>query len=70
MPWGAIDIVGWGIDGKAPKRPVSSRVHHGVVVVDEPNQRWCWDGFEITCANGEVVTGVFMKDCCDSEIIA
>ena len=55
---------------KAPKRPVSSRVHNGVVAVDEPNQRWCSDGFEIACDNGEVVTGVFMKDCCDREIIA
>lgn len=55
---------------KAPKRPVSSRVHDGVVGVAEPNQRWCSDGFEIACDNGEVVTGVFMKDCCDREIIA
>lgn len=55
---------------KAPKRPVSTRVHDGVVAVDEPNQRWCSDGFEIACDNGEVVTGVFMKDCCDREIIA
>lgn len=55
---------------KAPKRPVSSRVHNGVVAVDEPNQRWCSDGFEIACDNGEVVTGVFMKDRCDREIIA
>lgn len=55
---------------KAPKRPVSSRVHNGVVAVDEPNQRWCSDGFEIACDNGEVVTGVFKKDCCDREIIA
>ena len=55
---------------KAPKRRVSSRVHDGVVAVAEPNQRWCSDGFEIACDNGEVVTGVFMKDCCDREIIA
>jgi putative transposase len=55
---------------KAPKRPISSRVHNGVVSMDEPNQRWCSDGFEIACDNGEVVTGVFMKDCCDREIIA
>jgi len=54
----------------APKCPVSSRVHDGVVAVAEPNQRWCSDGFEIACDNGEVVTGVFMKDCCDREIIA
>ena len=45
-------------------------MHNGVVAVDEPNQRWCSDGFEIACDNGEVVTGVFMKDCCDREIIA
>lgn len=38
--------------------------------VAEPNLRWCSDGFEIACDNGEVVTGVFMKDCCDREIIA
>ena len=55
---------------KAPKRPLSSRVHDGVVAVAESNQRWCSDGFEIACDNGEVVTGVFMKDCCDREIIA
>ena len=55
---------------KAPKRPVSNRVHDGVVAVAESNQRWCSDGFEIACDNGEVVTGVFMKDCCDREIIA
>ena len=55
---------------KAPKRPLSSRVHDGVVSVAESNQRWCSDGFEIACDNGEVVTGVFMKDCCDREIIA
>ena len=55
---------------KAPKRPLSSRVHDGVVSVGESNQRRCSDGFEIACNNGEVVTGVFMKDCCDREIIA
>lgn len=49
---------------------MSSRVHNGAVAVDEPNQRWCSDGFEIACDNGEVVNGVFMKDCCDREIIA
>ena len=55
---------------KAPKRPNSGRLHDGVVAVPESNQRWCSDGFEIACDNGEVVTGVFMKDCCDREIIA
>lgn len=55
---------------KAPKRPDSGRVHDGKVAVAHSNQRWCSDGFEIACDNGEVVTGVFMKDCCDREIIA
>jgi putative transposase len=55
---------------KAPKRPVSGRVHDGKVAMDQSNQRWCSDGFEIACDNGEVVTGVFMKDCCDRKIIA
>jgi len=55
---------------KAPKRRDSGRVHDGVVSVDQSNRRWCSDGFEIACDNGEVVTGVFMKDCCDREIIA
>jgi putative transposase len=39
-------------------------------MVEESNERWCSDGLEIACDNGEVVTGVFMKDCCDREIIA
>lgn len=45
-------------------------VYDGVVGVAEPNRRWCSDEFEFACDNGEVVTGVFMKDCCDREIIA
>jgi transposase InsO family protein len=55
---------------KSPKRRDSGRAHDGKVAVEESNQRWCSDGFEITCDNGDVVTGVFMKDCCDREIIA
>jgi transposase InsO family protein len=55
---------------KSPKRRDSGRVHDGKVAVEESNRRWCSDGFEIACDNGEVVTGVFMKDCCDREIIA
>lgn len=55
---------------KSPRRSDSGRTHDGKVMVEESNQRWCSDGFEIACDNGEVVTGVFMKDCCDREIIA
>jgi transposase InsO family protein len=55
---------------KSPKWRDSGRLHDGKVAVDESNQRWCSDGFEIACDNGEVVTGVFVKDCCDREVIA
>ena len=55
---------------KAPKRPASGRPHEGKVAVDTSNLRWCSDGFEIACENGQVVTGPFTKDCCDREIIA
>jgi transposase InsO family protein len=55
---------------KAPKRRASSRPYEGMVAVSEPNRRWCSDGFEIACDNGQVVTGTFTKDCCDREIIA
>jgi putative transposase len=55
---------------KAPKRRLSSRPHEGKVAVTESNRRWCSDGFEIACDNGQVVTGTFTKDCCDREIIA
>ncbi|WP_237170324.1 IS3 family transposase [Pandoraea thiooxydans] len=55
---------------KSPKRRDSGRPHAGKVAVEESNRRWCSDGFEIACENGEVVTGVFMKDCCDREIIS
>lgn len=55
---------------KAPKRRQNSRPHEGKVAVLESDLRWCSDGFEIACENGEVVTGTFTKDCCDREIIA
>lgn len=55
---------------KSPRRSDSGCVHDGKVMVDESNQRWCSDGFEIACENSEVITGAFMKDCCDREIMA
>jgi putative transposase len=55
---------------KASKRPVRSRPHEGKVAVSASDVRWCSDGFEIACENGQVVTGTFTKDCCDREIIA
>ena len=32
--------------------------------------RWCLDGFEIGCANGERVRIAFTLDCCDREAIS
>ena len=55
---------------KAPKRRASSRPHDGKVAVTDSHTRWCSDGFEITCENGQVVTSTFTKDCCDREIIS
>jgi transposase InsO family protein len=55
---------------KSPRRSDSRRARDSKVMVEESNQRWCSDGFEIACDNGEVVTGVFMKDCRDRETIA
>jgi putative transposase len=34
------------------------------------NLRWCSDGFEFTCWNGDVVRGAFIIDAHDREVIA
>lgn len=46
-----------------------SRKHDGRVSVDQSNLRWCSDGFEIGCDNGEKVRVAFALDCCDREVI-
>jgi putative transposase len=33
--------------------------------VDRPDTRWCSDGLEIGCDNGERVRIAFTLDCCD-----
>jgi putative transposase len=38
--------------------------------VDERNRRWCSDGFEIGCDNGERVPVAFALDCCDREAMS
>lgn len=45
------------------------RAHKGRVVVGENNRRWCSDGFEFRCDNGEKLWVTFAQDCCDREII-
>ena len=45
------------------------RRHDGRVAVDVSNTRWCSDGLEIACDNGEKVRVAFALDCCDREAI-
>ena len=46
------------------------RRHDGRVAVDQSDIRWCSDGFEIGCDNGERVRIAFTLDCCDREAIS
>ena len=46
------------------------RRHDGRIAVDRSDIRWCSDGFEIGCDNGERVRIVFTLDCCDREAIS
>jgi len=48
----------------------NDRTHEGKVIVSESNTRWCSDGFEIKCWNGEKVRVIFSLDCCDREIMS
>jgi putative transposase len=46
------------------------RLHDGKVIVVRSNLRWCSDGFEIACWNGDLVRLAFIIDAHDREIIA
>lgn len=52
------------------QRPVDSRKHDGKVAVEMSNTRWCSDGFELACDNGERVRVAFALDCCDREVMS
>ena len=45
------------------------RRHDGRVSVDRSNLRWCSDGFEIGCDDGQKVRVAFALDCCDREAL-
>lgn len=55
---------------KAPCKRNVPNTHTGKIVCEESDQRWCSDGFEIKCDNGEKVRTIFVMDCCDREIIS
>ncbi|WP_164832801.1 IS3-like element IS2 family transposase [Shigella flexneri] len=54
---------------RKPAVPPSKRAHTGRVAVKESNQRWCSDGFEFCCDNGERLRVTFALDCCDREAL-
>jgi putative transposase len=49
---------------------VGQRGHDGKIAVERSNLRWCSDGFELACDNGEKVRIAFALDCCDREGMA
>ena len=48
----------------------STRTHDGVIVTLKSNLRWCSDGFEIRCWDGQRVQVAFSLDCCDREVMS
>lgn len=46
------------------------RVHDGKVMVMRSNLRWCSDGLDFACWNGELIRLAFIIDAFDREIIA
>jgi len=60
-------IAGLMLPGK--KRHRFDRPHTGKVEMPASNQRWCSDGFNISCWNGETVQVAFALDCHDREAL-
>jgi transposase InsO family protein len=46
-----------------------TRTHDGKIITLKSNLRWCSDGFEIQCWNGEKLQVAFSLDCHDREAI-
>ncbi len=44
-------------------------VHDGKVIVMRSNLRWCGDGFEFACWNGEIIRAAFIMDAHDREVM-
>jgi len=55
---------------RRPPPPRAQRRHDGKVAVARRNQRWCSDGFEFRCDNGEPLRVTFALDCCDREAMS
>ncbi|MCR1247557.1 hypothetical protein WB252_24740, partial [Escherichia coli] len=46
-------------DKTLSRKPGAVQAHTGKVAVKESNQRWCSDGFEFRCDNGEKLRVTF-----------
>ncbi|MGF6267102.1 transposase InsO family protein [Paraburkholderia youngii] len=55
---------------RRPSPPRPQRRHDGKVAVAKSTQRWCSDGFEFRCDNGEPLRVTFALDCCDREAMS
>jgi transposase InsO family protein len=47
-----------------------TRLHTGTIITLISNMRWCSDGFEILCFNGDKLRVAFAMDCCDREVMS
>lgn len=56
------------VRARIPSPPL--RRHQGRVAVPASDQRWCSDGFEFRCDNGEPIRATFALDCCDREAMS
>jgi putative transposase len=63
-----MDLHGWTLPRSARRR--TGRAHRGRIQRDVSNERWCRDGLEIACWNGELVQVAFALDCHDREVLA
>lgn len=54
------------LPGKIRRR---DRPHTGTIRRPDSNQRWCGDGLNIRCWNGDLVRAAFTLDCHDREVL-
>jgi putative transposase len=63
-----MEIAGWKLPKSARRR--TGRAHTGQIQRAVSNERWCSDGLEIACWNGDLVQVGFVLDCHDRECLA
>jgi transposase InsO family protein len=55
---------------RRPQPPRAQCRHDSKVAVERSNQRWCSDGFELRCDDGEALRVTFALNCCDREAMS